>query len=439
MALTFEESRHLLSRTGFGSSPKEIRRFMKLDREKAVEHILSTTAHQATTIPPNWINAPPPLGAELKHPSDSEKKAFKQARRQEGLALKEWWYREMIVTPSPFTERMTLFWHNHFTSSLQKVKWPQFLYHQNILFRRHALGSFHTLLTEIAKDPAMVLYLDTQTNHKGHPNENFARELFELFTLGEGHYTEQDIKQAARAFTGWHVDRQTGAFRFHAQRHDDGSKQVLGRSGHFNGDDILNIVLEQPATARYLVKKLWREFISDEPDPREVDRLAALFRQSNYHMKPLLDSLFMSSHFWDPAQRGALIKSPVELMVGTIRLFGIPLKEPLMLPRLGRRLGQDLFDPPNVKGWPGGARWITTNTLLDRWQVLQRALRGHDIAHTHGGPMGETHGAAWIESESVDVLQATLLPIQPVQPVSPHDERWRVVRHLALDPTYQLM
>ncbi len=441
MNLTFDDSRHLQARIGFGGIPDEIRQVMRLDRSAAVAQALAIPTAGAQTPPPQWVDRLPPPPHQRKHWSETERKAFREARRAEGLELKSWWYRELLTTRSPLLERMTLFWHNHFTSSLHKVKWPPFLYQQNVLFRLHALGSFRTLLHAVAKNSAMVLYLDTQTNHRDHPNENFARELFELFTLGEGHYTEQDIKEAARAFTGWHLDVRTGAFRVDRRWHDGGRKEVLGKSGYFDGDDVLSLTLEQPQVARYLVRKLWREFISEAPDSVEVDRLAGSFRRSDYNVAALLNELFLTPQFWAIENRGCLIKSPVDLLVGTARLFDLPMDEPLQLVRYGRRLGQDLFDPPNVKGWAGGTRWITTSSLLDRTQMLTRAIRGHETGHGRGEKMGtmvSTHGASWLAQEPIEVVQATLLPLTPIHPPAAGDDRSQAVRQWVVDPVYQL-
>jgi uncharacterized protein (DUF1800 family) len=439
MGMTFDEARHLLARTGFGGTPADIRVGMSEDRHVAVSRMLETAASRPGTPPPPWTNRLPPLLHVRRHMSEPDRKAFREMRRQEGLELKQWWYQELLTTNSPLNERMTVFWHNHFTSSLRKVHWAPFLYQQNMLLRIHALGSFRDLLIAIAKNPAMMLYLDTQANQRGEPNENFARELFELFTLGEGHYTERDIKEAARAFTGWRLDPRLGAFRKDWRRHDDEMKTLFGRSGRFDGEDVLSITLDQPQVAPYLVRKLWREFISEDPDEQEVERLAVLFRRSNYQIRPLLNELFLSPHFWAPANRGVLIKSPVDLLVGTIRLFQVPIEEPMHLVRFGRRLGQDLFDPPNVKGWPGGTRWITTSTLLERWQAVQRIVRGHEGGHQAGMERStQTQGAAWLEQEPLDVVQATLLPIEPVRRMVDDEDRWQVVRRLVLDPVYQL-
>lgn len=315
MPMTFQDARHLLSRTGFGGIPADIRELARMDREAAIDRLLAGVGTTARTSPPvHVLNALPPAeGMKAKGLSVEQKKVFKQERREDAFELKGWWYQELLTTPSPLTERMTLFWHNHFTSSFHKVKWPALLYHQNVLLRHHALGSFRDLLFQIAKDPAMVLYLDTQTNHKDQPNENFARELFELFTLGEGHYTETDIKEAARAFTGWHVAlHHGGGFAFNRRQHDAGVKHVLGKTGAFGGDEILAIALDQPACARYITAKLWREFVSDEPEAREVERLAAHLQQV-----PPLQTTFPSSpigHQLETAAQLLTAKVPVAVI-----------------------------------------------------------------------------------------------------------------------------
>lgn len=440
MPVSFQDARHLLSRTGFGGNLRDIEQLTAMDRESAVDYLLNRAVRRAATNPPRDVVTSIPPQQGLKEMSPEEKKAFKQERKEEALALKAWWYGELLETPSPLTERMTLFWHNHFTSSVKKVKWPALLYHQNVLLRRHAVGSYRDLLFQIAKDPAMVLYLDTQSNHKDHPNENFARELFELFTLGEGQYSEADIKEAARAFTGWHVAlRHGGAFTFNRHQHDGGVKHVLGKTGAFGGDDVLALLLDQPGCATYVAGKLWREFVSDQPDQREVQRLGAVFRSGGYQIAPLVRALFTSPHFWATENRGTLIKSPVELIVGTIRLFELPIRETEVLAKYGQRLGQDLFDPPNVKGWPGGTRWITSATLLNRWQLLQRGLRGSETGHMHAGRGGGTmHGPAWMVEADIDQVQAVLAPVDPIHPLPESADRWHVIQQLVLDPVYQL-
>jgi uncharacterized protein (DUF1800 family) len=380
-AMTVEAYQHLLARTGFGSRPSDLVGADALSYEQAVKALLDGVRRVAVTPAPTWVNEPPPAPPDRNASEEAKQEFRKQAQREmreHGQELKAWWYREMLATPSPLTERMTLFWSNHFTSSLEKVRFTPALYKQNILLRRMAFGNFAELLHEIARDPAMVRYLDSVSNVRGKPNENFGRELLELFTLGEGHYTEQDIKQAARAFTGYGIDRRTGLFRYNPTQHDSGVKSFMGRSGNFNGDDIINIVLENPQTARHIVEKLWREFISPTPDAAEVEKLATMFRQNKYEIKPLMQALLTSPVFRAEAQRGTLIKSPAELMVGTLRTFQIPVEDTRPLLGFGVQMGQDLFNPPNVKGWEGGEAWINANTLLIRRQFVERALRGQE-------------------------------------------------------------
>lgn len=375
--LDADDARHLLVRTGFAALPSEIAKFEGLSRAEAVRRILAGVRAEAVTPPPGWTNGAPVLRPPGRMASQDERRAFRAARLEEGLQLVGWWYREMASTPSPFTERMTLFWHNHFTSAFRKVRAPILLYRQNATLREHALGNFAKLVHAMAADPAMVVYLDSLQNRRGRPNENFARELLELFTLGEGQgYTEADIKEAARAFTGWSLDRDTGAYRFRPSLHDDGEKTFMGRTGRFNGTDIIEIVLKQPRVAEHIAEKAWREFVSERPYPAEVKRVAAKFRASGYEVKVLMGELLLSPHFWAPENRGRLVRSPVELIVGTLRQFGLPQPDDRILALLGRALAQEPFNPPNVKGWPGGTAWIDANTLLIRQQLLRRLMAG---------------------------------------------------------------
>lgn len=220
-----EDARHLLNRTSFAASPAEIDAYSRLTREQAVARLLASTPRAPVTPPPRWT-AEPFYWARLARMTPEERQAAQRDRREKGIELRAWWLEEMRVTPSPLTEKMTLFWHNHFVSSDQKVRSPQLMYRQNALLRRHALGHFSALLHAVARDPAMVIYLDSASNRKAQPNENFARELMELFTLGEGHYTERDVKEAARAFTGWSIDLDRGEYLFRRMQHDDGIKTV---------------------------------------------------------------------------------------------------------------------------------------------------------------------------------------------------------------------
>lgn len=456
-----DAARHLLSRTGFTPTPREIQEFSGLSRTAAVERLLAGVRAEARTPPPALLEFVPRAHLrELKNASEAQRKAFQREQFERSLELRTWWYREMLETDSPLTERMTLFWHNHFVSSQQKVKSPVLMARQNQLLRRHALGNFAQLLHAIAKDPAMVVYLDNVSNKRASPNENFAREVMELFTLGEGHYQEQDIKEAARAFTGWSLDRDTGEFRFYRMLHDAGEKTVLGKRGNWNGEDVLNILLAQPATAEFLTQKLWREFISPTPEPTEVSRLASVFRKQHYDIRALMRALLLSDAFDAPQNRAVLIKSPVELVVGSLRLFDIHPNDLRPLAFAARNLGQDIFAPPNVRGWPGGEVWINSTSLLGRRQVLARLLSNDETAQPEPrmkrgkrfqqGSMlaqGEDYrfdAARWFgqfpaaQTEAqLRIERAVLGTTSPQQSVSAVD-RLALLQALVLDPAYQL-
>ncbi|MGH8805413.1 MAG: DUF1800 domain-containing protein, partial [Polaromonas sp.] len=251
------------------------------------------------------------------------------------------------------------------------------------LLRAEALGNFRSLLHAVAKDPAMLVYLDGANSRKEAPNENFAREVMELFTLGEatqgGNYTEQDIREAARAFTGWSVERDDYSFKFRPFFHDDGVKTVLGRSGNFDGDAVLDILLEQPAAARFIVGKLWKEFVSPVPDDAQLERIAQRFRASGYDIGTALNELLLTDAFWAESNRGSLIKSPVDLVVGTVRQFDFSYTDVMPFALKAAQLGQNLLAPPNVKGWPGQNDWINATTLLERKRFTEQLFRAVEL------------------------------------------------------------
>lgn len=434
-AISQDEARHLLARTGFGGGLEQIRSLQTLDYDEAVEQLLSQQEVEAMTSPPDWVNQLPPHPRVRKSMNEDERRDLRKKLHGWSLELKQWWYEEMLSTESELTERMTLFWSNHFTSGLREVKWPPLIYKQNVLLRSHVLGNFREMLRDVSRDPAMLLYLDNARNKKGKPNENFARELLELFTLGEGHYSETDIKEAARALTGWTLNRRTGEFRVARRIHDDGNKIFLGQSGNYDGDDILNIILQQPQVAIHITEKFWREFISLQPDPDEVQRLASIFRESNYEIKPLLRAILLSKSFRATENRGALIKSPVELLVGTARTLNLPIQDTRILVRAGRGLGQDIFSPPNVKGWPGGKAWINSNTLLVRQQIVQRVARGKEM-FGRSMNLGNKNTRMPVLPNDPHILQLLLLPLDPIMPVDMADNN--VLGQLLKDPVYQL-
>jgi len=359
----------------------------------------------------------------------SRRPMVQRIARVEGKGLQTWWVKHLLTTKTPFLERMTLFWHNHFPSSIDKTKQADFLYRQNLLFRKNALGNYGVLLRAVAKDPAMLLYLDGNLNTKENPNENFAREVLELFTLGRGHFKEPDIKAAARAFTGWSVNKQ-GRFVNNTADHDNSVKTFLGHRGNFNGDHIINILLKQPRTAEMIAEKMWGEFINiSRPDARVIKQWAAIFRDSNYSIKKLLQAVLTSREFWDRRNRGALIKSPIDLAVGTLRTL------PYKLPRHGIEhrlniLGQGVFNHPSVKGWAGGADWISTQSILLRTALM------NDLS---GGRFQAKGGIAKrLPNVSGRRMQEWLLPTGSVLPLDLQLSKQRLVRALVLDPAYQV-
>jgi hypothetical protein len=294
------------------------------------------------------------------------------AQANNGGQLSAWWLTRMLYSPHPLQEKLTLFWHNHFATSNAKVQSTRYTLGQYELMRRHALGNFAELLQGMSRDPAMMVWLDTRDSRKGNPNENYARELMELFSLGRGHYTEKDIREAARAFTGWEI-RDNAAF-FNKDQHDDGEKKVIGRTGRFKGEDIVRICLEQPSCAGFIVGKLYRFLVSETaaPPPELIAPLARQFRESGWDFGALVRTVLSSNLFFSPAAYRTRVKSPVDFALGIVRgLEGRVGTTALALALTG--LGENVFNPPSVKGWDGGPAWLNAQTLLFR-QNLSLAL-----------------------------------------------------------------
>lgn len=362
---------HLLRRAGFGGTPEEIRALHALGLEGALDRLLGFDGQPDVEVPGPGITLTTAPGREMMMGAGSpeERQQIQRMHRQQDAMqlarVREWWMQTMIRTKWPLRERMVLFWHGHFTSGYRDVRNSYHMYVQNTLFRRHAAGSFRMLLHEVSKDPAMLEYLDNNRNRKEHPNENYAREVMELFTLGVGNYTEEDIQELARGLTGWTFEG--NRFEFVERSHDAGDKTFLGRRGRFGGDEMLDIILERPEAPRYLAARLWAFFGAGEPAPELIDGLARTLRESGFEMKPALRQLFRSRAFF--ATAGQRIKSPVDLIVGLYRGTGLSSDGALGLPFAAQSLGQSLMDPPNVKGWPGGTEWITTSLLLARYNV----------------------------------------------------------------------
>jgi uncharacterized protein (DUF1800 family) len=310
-----------------------------------------------------------------------------QSQRQRMVELKSWWLARMAKGPRPLQEKMVLFWHGHFATSMEKVRDAYFMWRQNELFRRMAMDNWLRLLIEVAQDPAMLIWLDQAQSRKEHPNENFAREVMELFALGEGHYTEKDITEGARALTGWSLDRQTQKFVERPFFHDRGQKTIFGQTGNFDGEDFLRMIVAQPQASRFITAKLWRFFAGNEPSEELVKALAEIFQKADNTFKPVLEAMFRSEEFYAPEIIHNQVKSPVQWLVGSVRLLERELPPPLVCFGLTRNLGQDLFAPPNVKGWDGGLSWITTNTLLARYNEAAALIQG-DLSSMAGMGFG---------------------------------------------------
>ena len=283
------------------------------------------------------------------------------------------WLNSMINSKAQLREKLTFFWHGHFACRTRNAYFGQELYN---IIKVHALGNFADMLIAVSKSPAMLQFLNNQENRKGHPNENFAREVMELFTLGRGNYTEQDVKEAARAFTGWSFNK-SGEFAFKQAVHDTDTKNILGQQGNFNGDDVLSILLKKPETAYFICKKIYRFFVNDKVDEKNVQWLAERFLKNKYNISSLLTDIFTSEWFFEKQNIGVKIKSPIELLVGIRRYIPLELDNDDVQLLYQKVLGQILFYPPNVAGWPGGSSWIDSSTLMLRLQMPQ-ALSSND-------------------------------------------------------------
>ena len=378
---------HLLNRAGFGGPPTVIERLAGLGPDDAVSTLLDYEQYADPTPAPDWAK-PDPAGVKqlrdaAKNASQAERrKLYQQEMRvqfQRLMELRGWWLNRMVKGPRPFQEKMVLFWHGHFATSFVKVRNAYYMWRQNELFRRLATGNWQELLTFVGKDPAMLIWLDQAESRRPHANENFAREVMELFSLGIGHYTEKDVTEGARALTGWSLDRLNQEYIYRPFFHDNGTKTFLGLTGNLNGDDVIARIVAQPASARFITAKLWNYFAGQPPSDELNTALAAVFRENGNNFKPLLRIMFRSEEFYSPAIIRNQVKSPVQWLVGTARVLECDLPPTQICEGITRRMGQDLFAPPNVKGWDGGIAWITTTTLLDRYNTAALLIQGADI------------------------------------------------------------
>ncbi len=377
---TRAELAHLLRRATFGPRADEVDRAEQVGLAGTLEGLLNPTAPDAGAA----ATAIPSFGTDLRYmlgsqPSreDRQKAQQEEADRRRTAVL--WWLDRMVAADHQLAEKLTFFWHGHWATSVQKVNDPGLMLRQQQTFRDLGGGDFGALLRAMLRDPALILWLDGELNTAKAPNENLAREAMELFTLGVGNYTETDVRQAARALTGWQVDRVNRTSSFNPRRHDSGDKTILGRSGPLDADGFAGILLDQPVNGAFLATRLWYRFAADAPIAAEIrDRLAATYRPG-HDITALVRAMFTDPAF--AGTGGQLVRQPVEWAVGAMRQLGI---RPAALPSNVQRqlisgltaMGQSLFAPPSVGGWPGGAAWLTSSSAETRLQ-LSAALAGH--------------------------------------------------------------
>ncbi|MBS1510859.1 MAG: DUF1800 domain-containing protein [Bacteroidetes bacterium] len=375
------KNQHLLWRAGFGPMAENAADMDTISQKDLWALLLKTSSKK-----PEKINVAQNLVdglfkgvqdvSRMQKPelTNDQKKMIREQSRDDIKNLNIRWLEEMINNEAQLREKMSLFWHGHFATRVINSYFQQELL-QTI--RENALGNFKDLLHEVSKSPSMLSFLNNQQNRKKKPNENFAREVMELFTLGRGNYTEHDVKEAARAFTGWGFNFK-GEFEFRTMQHDDDSKTVLGKTGNFNGDDVLDILLAQQQTAKFITQKIYRYLVNEQVDEAHVQWLSKRFYDSGYEIKNLLEDIFTSSWFYEEKNIGVKIKSPVELIAGIRRLLPMELENDQSQLLFQKVLGQILFFPPNVAGWPGGKNWIDSSSLMIRLRLPQ-ILSANDI------------------------------------------------------------
>jgi uncharacterized protein (DUF1800 family) len=390
--------KHLYARAGFGIRFEDLHDHENWSIKKAVKKLFKASEKQE---PFHVVTENIDLRNYAKL-TDEAKKLAQEERNKQNRALNNAWIKQLSDTGAQLREKMTLFWHNHFACNINNAYYEQQL---NNIERASALGNFKTLLLQVSQSPAMLQFLNNQQNQKGHPNENFARELMELFTLGRGHYTEQDIKESARAFTGWAFNGLTGQYTFRPRAHDEGTKSFKGKSGNFCGEDVIDMIVAERQTAVFISTKLYRYLVNDIPDENHISQMADVFFKSNYEIKPLLEYIFLSDWFYDDKNIGNLVKSPVELLTGLNRQFYINYQNPDVLIQFQRALGQVLFRPPNVAGWPGGRSWIDSSTLMYRIKIPSLILNAGVIDFTgKANPEDEAYLAA-MRKQQLNVIK----------------------------------
>ena len=394
----YKQASHLLNRAGFGGTPSQVRMLADWGLKRSVDHLIHFTGTTPAPVSEDQFDSTimAPLTAEERALYRKAREAqrediveqFRQRRQERQRAdrkqirdMQKWWMTRMIETSRPLEEKMTLFFHGHFATGYRKIENSFHLFRQNQLYRNYALGNFGDLVFQVIRDPAMIAYLDNNRSRKQAPNENLARELMELFTLGEGVvYRENDIKQGARALTGYTF--LGNKFVFNKEQHDNNQKTIFGKTGNFNGDDFVKLILSRPECSEFIAWKLYRFFVNDLPDGPDkkqiavIKALALLMRQKRYELAPVLETLFLSKHFYEETNTAAQIKSPVQLVVQGIRSLNTPVPDVNIIIEACGIMGQTIFEPPNVKGWDAGRSWINTSTLYIRQNILTYLITG---------------------------------------------------------------
>lgn len=397
----YAKARHLLVRAGFGGTPQEVEKLCGMGLYKAVDHLVEYYRQPASgtvlDLTPHLTTDP--LRSKMRMHGGGNRAVALDPESVEAnklIQLRRWWLQRLVESPRPLQEKLTLFWHGHFASQNSVVQSAYTMLRQNQFFRDHAAGNFAALLYGIVHDPAMIRYLDNNKNIKGNPNENLAREIMELFSMGvDQGYTEQDIVEAARALTGYTFDHATGTYRYVNEQHDPTDKTIFGQKGPWTGDDLVRLILDRPETSRFIARKLFEYFAYPDPDKATVDGLAAVLKERNYALEPMLKNLFLSEAFYSDRSMGKQVKSPVELMVGLLRDLGVkpevvwqPIEKPLpksdgtslvqdvalssyeTLDKVLGEMGMQLLEPPDVKGWRYGRPWIDSQRLFVRYNAV---------------------------------------------------------------------
>jgi uncharacterized protein (DUF1800 family) len=400
---------HLFRRAGFGALPTQLDELTPGGYEAAVDYLFDLTSGDSGTDP-----IPDPAVSSLVHwSSDASVRALQTKQvAQEETALRQWWMTRMAASQRPLAEKMTLYWHGHFATAIDKVSYAGLMLTQNKIFRAQGLGSFADLSLDVSKDPAMLVWLDTRYDRKAHPNENFARELMERFTLGIGHYHETDVREVARAFTGWNYDSNAVAYQFLPAQHDNGSKTVLGVTGNLSGEDVIHLVTSNPVGIRFLCARFWSHFAYPVTiDDSVVDDLTAAYGPT-LQISDLMRTILLHPKFRSPHARTGLIKQPIEYVAGVMRALNLPAEMPGVDSALAN-LGQVPFRPPNVGGWPQNGYWLSTAASRSRLAFARAAAAKTDLR-----PVTSTKPAVWYQAISrmlsVDFSPATTAALQAV-------------------------